>query len=104
MESKIDTKLFAATAEKIKDIAAQMSNQCGEWNKATSSMRGVWQGDTSDNIKNTADQVQKSASALVAALQGYHKTLMELAGIYDNTEKNTQEAGKSLKFNQGSMR
>jgi hypothetical protein len=49
-------------------------------------MRGYWQGDTSDDIKNVADAVQNSATSLLRSLGGYRAALNEIAGIYDKTE------------------
>lgn len=97
-ESRIDTKLFASTAQSVGNIAKQMNGYCQEWNKTMGTLRGVWQGDTSDNVKNTADQVQKSAADLLNALSGYQAALNEMAGIYEKTEQNVQETGKSLRF------
>jgi WXG100 family type VII secretion target len=97
-ESKIDTKLFASTADTIASAAKELNRLFSEWNKHMNSLRSVWQGDTSDDIKNTVEQVQKSSAALTAALNGYPAALREIAGIYDNTEKSVQETGKSLKF------
>ncbi len=97
-ESKIDTKLFAATADTVDSAAKELSRLCQDWNRSMNSLRGSWQGDVSDNIKNTVEQVQKSAADLLGALSGYSATLREIAGIYDKTEKNIQETGKSLTF------
>lgn len=97
-ETRIDTRLFASTADSLGGIAKQMEGSCQEWNKTMAGLRSVWQGDTSDNVKNTAEQVQKSAAALVRALAGYRAALLEIAGIYEKTEQNVQETGKSLNF------
>jgi WXG100 family type VII secretion target len=97
-ESKIDTKLFAATADTVANAAKELGRLFSDWNKNMNSLRSVWQGDTSDDIKNTVEQVQKSSADLLTALNGYPPTLREIAGIYDNTEKNVQETGKTLKF------
>jgi WXG100 family type VII secretion target len=97
-ESKIDTKLFAATADTVANAARELNRLFSEWNKHMNSLRSIWQGDTSDDIKNTVEQVQKSSADLITALNGYPVALREIAGIYDNTEKNVQETGKTLKF------
>ncbi len=97
-DTRIDTRLFAATADTLGGVAKQMDGYCQEWNKTMGTLRGVWQGDTSDNVKNTAEQVQKSAVELVRALAGYRAALLEIAGIYEKTEQNVQETGKSLNF------
>lgn len=97
-ESKIDTKLFVATADSIAPITKDLGNLFGEWQRALSGLRGEWQGDVSDNVKNTAAQVQKSSGELLKSLAAYQATLKEMAGIYDKTEKNVQETGRTLKF------
>ncbi|MCL1835766.1 MAG: WXG100 family type VII secretion target [Oscillospiraceae bacterium] len=97
-DTKIDTQLFVATADSISKTTGELETCFSEWGKVTQGLRGAWQGDTSDNIKNTVDAVQKSAGNLLRTLGGYKATLHELAGIYDKTEKSVQETGKSLKF------
>jgi uncharacterized protein YukE len=97
-ESKIDTKLFIATADSVGTVAKELENCFAEWGKTMQSMRGYWQGDTSDDIKNVADAVQRSAADLLRSMGGYRAALNEIAGIYDKTEKNVQETSKTLKF------
>ena len=97
-ESKIDTKMFVSTADTIGTVAKELEACFQDWAKVMQSLRGAWQGDTSDDIKNTAEAVQKSASDMLRSLGGYKTALYEIAGIYDKTEKNVQETGKSLKF------
>ena len=97
-ESKIDTKLFQSTADSVGTVAKDLETCFQDWAKIMQGMRGSWQGDTSDNVKNTAEAVGRSATDLLRSLSGYKAVLYEMAGIYDKTEKNLQETGKSLKF------
>ena len=97
-DSKIDTKLFIATADSIGTVVKDFESCYSEWAKILQGLRGNWQGDTSDNIKNTIESVQKSAAEMLRSLGGYRAALNEVAGIYDKTEKTVQEKGKSLKF------
>lgn len=97
-ENKVDTKLFIATAETIEPAIKQLSSLFEQWQSTLASVRGDWQGDTSDDIRNTAAQLKASSDALNASLANYPKTLKEMAGIYEKTEKTTQETGKRLKF------
>ena len=97
-ENKVDTKLLVATAETIEPAVKQLSTLFDQWQHTIASIRGDWQGDTSDDIRNTAAQLKASSDALLASLSNYPKTLKEMAGIYEKTEKNTQETGKRLKF------
>jgi len=97
-ESKIDTKLFQSTADSVGAVAKDLETCFQDWSKVMQDMRGNWQGDTSDNVKNTAEAVRRSAADLLRSLSGYKTALFEIAGIYDKTEKDLQETGKSLKF------
>ena len=97
-ESKIETKLFATTGDTVGVVSKDLESCFQEWGKIMQGMRGHWQGDTSDDIKNVAEAVQRSGSDLLRSLGGYKAALYEVAGIYDKTEKNIQETGKSLKF------
>jgi len=97
-ESTIDTKLFAATADTIQSSVKEIENLCREWTSAMNGLRSAWQGDVSDNIKNTAEQVVKSAGDLLRALSSYPAALREIAGIYEKTEASVQETSKSLSF------
>ena len=92
-ESKIDTKLFVSTADTVGTVSKDLAAGFQEWAKEMQGLRGNWQGDTSDNIKNTVEAVQRSASDLLRSLDGYRAALNEMAGIYDKTEKNVQETG-----------
>ncbi len=97
-ESRIDTKLFVSTAEAVGMAVQELETCFQEWCKVMQSLRGYWQGDTSDDIKNTAEAVQKSSSDILRSLGGYRTTLNEMAGIYEKAEKSVQESGKTLKF------
>jgi WXG100 family type VII secretion target len=97
-ENKIDTKLFASTADSIGNTAKELGRLFESWQKTMNSMRGAWQGSSSDNVRNTAGQVIKSSNDLLRALSGYQSALREIAGIYDKSEQNAQESSKTLKF------
>ncbi|MDR0549154.1 MAG: WXG100 family type VII secretion target [Deltaproteobacteria bacterium] len=97
-ESKIDTKLFQTTADLVGNVAKNMENSFSEWTKIMRTLRGCWQGDTSDDFKNLVDAVNNSSKELLRALGGYKAALYEIAGIYDNVEKKVSETGKSLKY------
>lgn len=97
-ESKIDTKLFVSTADSVGNVAKELTTLFQDYAKAAQTLRSNWQGDSSEDIKGVADQVQKSGAELLRKLNSYRSTLNEIAGIYDKTEKNVQETSKSLKF------
>ena len=99
-ESKIDTKLFVATADSCAAVAKELDGCFQEWAKTMQSLRGNWQGEASDDFKGIVDSVMRSRSDLLSSLGGYKAVLYEMAGIYDKTEKSLQEVSRSLKFDQ----
>lgn len=98
-ENKVDTKLFVSTGDVIGIQAKALEGCFQDWAKVMQGLRGSWQGNSSDDIKNTVESVQRSASDLLQSLGGYKTVLYEMAGIYDKTEQSVKESGKSLKFN-----
>ena len=97
-ESRVDTALFLSTAEALEPVTKNLTSLFNQWQDTVRSLRGQWQGDASDDVKNTAAQLAKSSDALLRSLNGYRAALREMAGVYEKTEKNVQETGKSLKF------
>jgi WXG100 family type VII secretion target len=96
--SEVDTKLFDSVADSIQSSVKEMERLTQEWNGVVANLRSEWQGDTSVNFNNTMEQIKKSDADLLSALSAYPILLRELAGIYDKTEQNVQETGKTLTF------
>lgn len=97
-ETRVDTALFLSTAEALEPVTKNLTSLFNQWQDTVRSLRGQWHGDASDDVKNTAAQLAKSSDALLRSLSGYRAALREMAGVYEKTEKNVQETGKSLKF------
>ncbi|MCR4897082.1 MAG: WXG100 family type VII secretion target [Lachnospiraceae bacterium] len=97
-ESKVDTALILRTAETLSPLVKNLENVFEQFQQEIKSCRGAWQGDTSDDIRNTAAQLKSSSSEVVKVLNGYISGLKELAGVIDKAEAKVQNAGKSLKF------
>ncbi len=97
-ETKVDTALFISTAETLSPLIKNLENIFEQFQQEIKSSRGEWQGDTSDDIRNTAAQLKASSAEITKVLNGYVTGLKELAGIYDKAEAQAQNTGKSLKF------
>ena len=97
-ETKVDTALLANTAESLSPLIKNLENIFEQFQQEVKSSRGEWQGDASDDIRNTAAQLKSSSAEIIKVLNGYVSGLKELAGIYDKAENNAQNAGRSLKF------
>lgn len=59
-------------------------------------------GESADDIYAVAGQLKKSSGAIITMLGNYERTLKELAGVYEDTEKNVRTSAGKLKF--GGMR
>ena len=97
-ETKVDTALLASTAETLTPLIKNLENVFEQFQQEIKSSRGEWQGDASDDIRNTAAQRKSSSAESIKVLNGYVSGLKELAGIYDKAENKVSETGKSLKF------
>ncbi len=97
-ETKVDTALLARTAETLSPLIKNLENIFDQFQQEIKSSRGEWQGDASDDIRNTAAQLKSSSAEIIKVLNGYVSGLNELAGVYDKGENKVQDTGKSLKF------
>ena len=97
-ETKVDTTLLANTAETLAPLIKNLENIFDQFQQEIKSSRSEWQGDASDDIRNTAAQLKSSSAEIIKVLNGYESGLKELAGIYDKAETKAQEAGRTLKF------
>ncbi len=97
-ETKVDTTLLANTAETLAPLIKNLENIFDQFQQEIKSSRSEWQGDASDDIRNTAAQLKSSSAEIIKVLNGYVSGLKELAGIYDKAETKAQEAGRTLKF------
>ena len=98
-DTKMDTALLLSTAEALTPLIKNLENIFEQFQQEIKSSRNAWQGDTSDDIRNTATQLKESSAEMARVLNGYVSGLKELAGIYDKAENKAQDTGKSLKFN-----
>ena len=97
-DTKVDTALLLKTAESLTPLVKNLQNNFEQFQQEIKNSRGEWQGDTSDDIRNTAAQLKSSSAEIVKVLNGYINGLKELAGVYDKAETNVQNKGQSLKF------
>ena len=70
-ETKVDTALLANTAESLSPLIKNLENIFEQFQQEVKSSRSEWQGDASDDIRNTAAQLKSSSSEIVKVLNGY---------------------------------
>ena len=102
-ESTVDIQLLRKTAEALNPAIKNLSTLFSEWQNTVNSARGEWQGASSDNIKNTANQLKKSSDDLLKSMQSWQATLNNLAGIYTQAEKESEDKSRTLKFSAKSI-
>ena len=68
-ESKINTTLFLNTADQLGAVSKSLQGQFQEWQQAMNSLRGQWQGEGSDQVRNAAMQIKKSLEELLKNLK-----------------------------------
>ncbi len=97
-DTKVDTALLLKTAETLGPLVKNLQNIFDQFQQEVKSSRSEWQGDTSDDIRNTAAALKESSAEISQVLNGYRSGLKELAGVYDKAENKVSDTGKSLKF------
>ena len=97
-DTKMDTALLLSTAESLTPLIKNLENIFEQFQQEVKSSRSSWQGDGSDDIKNTAAQLKESSAEIIKVLNGYVSGLKELAGVYDKAETKVENTSKSLKF------
>ena len=97
-DTQVDTALLLSTAEALDPMVKKLETIFDQIQQEVKSQRGDWQGDTSDDIKNTAAALKSSSAEIIKVLNGYVTGLKELAGIYDKAESTVSNKSKSLKF------
>ena len=97
-ETRVDTALLLKTADSLSPLIRNLENIFDQFQQEVKSSRSEWQGDASDDIKNTAARLKSSSAEIVKVLNGYVSGLKELAGVYDKAESKVSNTGKSLKF------
>ncbi len=103
-EIKIETKAFLTASEEIGTASTQIMQGLDAYLREFNSLRSSWQGSSSDRMKGIANSIKTSGDTLKVNMENYRKTLNELAGIYEQSEKAATESGKSLSFGENSMR
>lgn len=97
-DTKVDTALLLSTAESLTPLVKNLENIFEQFQQEVKSSRAAWQGDASDDIRNTAAQLKASSAEITKVLNGYVSGLKELAGVYDKAENKVSDTSKSLKF------
>ncbi len=103
-EIKIETRAFITASEEISAARTQIAQSVDAYLREINNLRSAWQGSSSDRVKAMAASIKTSGDQLLLNMDNYSKTLNELAGIYDQSEKHAVESGRSLSFSGGSMR
>ncbi len=103
-EIKIETKAFLQASEEIAAARTQMATSIDSYLREINSLRSAWQGSSSDRERAMAASIKTSGEQLLTNMDNYRTTLNELAGIYEQSEKQAVESGRTLSFSGGSMR
>ncbi len=101
---KVETKAFIAASDEIGNASTQISQGLDSYLREINSLRNAWQGSSSDRVRAMANSMKTSGDQLLTNLASYRKTLNELAGIYDQSEKAATESSKTLSFSGSSMK
>ena len=96
--NKVDTGKLAAAATEISEVRKKIHSSVDSVHAIFRKMLESNEGSAADELSAVTGQLRKSSADILNTLANYEKVLAELAGIYNDAEKQTTGAAGKLKF------
>lgn len=96
---KVTTSELRTTSTGFDGDRGQIASLMNEMNSLVSGLNGVWQGDAQQAYVNSFKGLQDSIQILDRKIKEHVTDLMEMAQVYDDAERKTQEASAALPKN-----
>lgn len=96
--NKVDTGKLAAAATEIGAVRKKINASVDSVHAVFRKMLESNEGSAADELSAVTGQHRKSSADILNTLANYEKVLAELAGIYNDAEKQTTGAAGKLKF------
>lgn len=96
--NKVDTEKLAAAAAEIGSVRKKITSSVDSVHAVFRKMLESNEGSAADELSAVTGQLRRSSSDILNALANYEKVLAELAGIYNDAEKQTVGTAGKLKF------
>lgn len=96
--NKVDTGRLAAAAAEIGSVRKKIGASVDSVHAVFRKMLESNEGSAADELSAVTGQLRKSSADILNTLANYEKVLGELAGIYNDAEKQTVNTSGKLKF------
>ena len=96
--NQVDTGKLAAVAAEIGGVRKKIHASVDAVHAVFRKMLESNEGSAADELSAVTGQLRKSSADILNTLANYERVLAELAGIYNDAEKQTAGAAGKLKF------
>ena len=93
---KVTTEELLSKADIVKTKVAQMQRDIDEAERLLNNTASYWLGDAGDKKRRDFQKRKQQADQVVRRLSEYPRDLLEMAGIYVETEESAVQAAESL--------
>lgn len=96
---KVQTEVLTEKAETVRTAIANMKKSLGEITQKVGRMSAYWEGEASQQARNIYQKQQEAMEKILQDLEKYPQRLLDIAGVYDTSEKTNVSAAQGLKSN-----
>lgn len=93
---KVTPEVLTRMADDIEKQISDIKNQFDAIDTEINRTRSYWEGDASDSHKNQYDSLKDEINEAVKNLKNHPVNLLQMAGLYTETEENLEAAAQSL--------
>ena len=96
---KVTPDILIRTSEDIEKQISDIQNQFHSIETEINRTRLFWEGDACDTHKNSYDSLKDEINEAVQRLKNHPRNLLQMAGLYSETEARLEEVALSLDEN-----
>lgn len=93
---KVTPEVLIKTVSDIETQISDIEAQFGGIGEDISRTRSYWEGEASDMHKSQYDSMKEDVSEAIKNLKSNPKNLLQMAGLYTETEQQVEEVAQSL--------
>ena len=93
---KVNPDVLKSQAEAVTSLIGEMENSWSDVLSVVSRSKSYWEGDASDLHVSFCEKIREPVENAIRRLKEQPKDLLQMAGIYEESEKSAEESAESL--------
>ena len=94
---QISSQVLHDTAEKVRNINAQMDSKLADINKNMNDLEATWKSDSANDIRSAMNALKPRFEEYKSVVESYAKFLVNTAQNYETTEAAIQSNASAFK-------